>query len=96
MFDLFLSTWPEVFPLTSTFAAFKAFKAALVIIYTQDSLVLFRHVCRLQICLHNAHELLVLDIVLEEKHCALLRAVEEAVFCLKPKLHNYELATIQT
>ena len=37
-----------------------------------------------------------IDIVLEEKHCALLRAVEEAVFCLKPKLHNYELATIQT
>ena len=75
MFDLFLSTWPEVFPLTSTFAAFKAFKAALVIIYTQDSLVLFRHVCMLQICLHNAHELLVLDIVLEEKHCAFLRAL---------------------
>ena len=103
MFDLFLSTWPEVFPLTSTFAAFKA---ALVIIYTQDSLVLFRHVCMLQICLHNAHELLVLDIVLEERHCAslhleerhcaLLRAGEEAVFCLKTKLHNYELATIQT
>ena len=95
MFDLFLSTWPEVFPLTSTFAAFKAFKAALVIIYTQDSLVLFRHVCMLQIYMF-AHGLLVLDIVLEEKHCALLRAVEEAVFCLKPKLHNYELATIQT
>ena len=73
MFDLFLSTWPEVFPLTSTFAAFKAFKAALVIIYTQDSLVLFRHVCMLQIYMF-AHELLVLDIVLEEKHCALLRA----------------------
>ena len=74
MFDLFLSTWPEVFPLTSTFAAFKAFKAALVIIYTQDSLVLFRHVCMLQIYMF-AHELLVLDIVLEEKHCALLRAL---------------------
>ena len=28
-------------------------------------------------------------------HCALLRAQEEAVFCF-PKLHNYELATIQT
>ena len=27
--------------------------------------------------------------------CAMLRAQEEAVFCF-PKLHNYELATIQT
>ena len=54
----------------------------------------------LQICLY------ILDIVLEvrhcvslhleERHCALLRAGEEAVFCLKTKLHNYELATIQT
>ena len=79
MFDLFLSTWPEVFPLTSTFAAFKA---ALVIIYTQDSLVLFRHVCRLQIYMF-AHELLVLDIVLEEKHCALLRALSMFWYFLK-------------